>query len=270
MIKIQYRSFIQLLYTDFNISNIKVAKSSFENGDTTDYLKSGRKQNLLHLITSGEREYKINDKIITLKKGDILYIPDSAQYLTLAKNSGDNLCSGIGVCFDLTDQYGNQIFIEPDIYCDWGGSQGKAVDYFEDINSLYKYSPEAFTLKITLLKLLHILIKSQTLIKGGYTMLEPALTFIAEHYNENLSVATYAKQCELSESHFRKKFSECMGISPIDYRNEIRYRKAKRLYQNNYTLQEIAEKVGFSDAGYLSKMYKKHTGTSLKNDSEIV
>ena len=61
-----------------------------------------------------------------------------------------------------------------------------------------------------------------------------------------------------------------MGISPIDYRNEIRFRKAKQLYQKNYTLQEIAEKVGFSDASYLSKMYKRHTGTSLKADSEIV
>ncbi len=270
MIKIQYRSFSQLLYSDFNISNIKVAKSSFRTNDTTNYIKNGRKQNLLHLITSGEREYIFNDKSFSLKSGSVLLIPDSTHYSTTAKASDDVSCSGIGICFDITDQNGNIVLIEPDIYCSWGDRQNKATDYFDNIDKLYKYSPEAFTLKIQVLKLLHTLTKSQTVVKGDFTLLEPALSFIAEHYNENLTVSLYAEQCKISESHFRKKFTECMGISPIDYRNELRFREAKRLYQKNYTLQEIAETVGFNDAGYLSKMYKKHSGASLKKDSEIV
>ena len=270
VIKIQYRSFSQLLYSDFNISNIKVAQSFFHPGNTANYSKYGRKQNLLHLITSGEREYVFNDKIFKLKKGSVLFIPDNTHYLTTAYDLDDISCGGIGICFDITDPNGDIILIEPDIYFNWGERQNKATDYFSDINNLYKYSHEAFTLKITLFKLLHTLVKSQSALKGGFALLEPALSFIAKHYNENLSVSKYAEQCKISESHFRKKFTECMGISPIDYRNEIRYREAKRLYQKNYTLQEIAEKVGFGDAGYLSKMYKKHTGASLKIDSEIV
>lgn len=270
MIKLLYRSFSQLLYSDFNISNIKVAKSSFKTDDTTNYIKNGRKQNLLHLITSGKREYILNDKNFSLKSGSVLFIPDSTHYSTIAKPTDDNFCIGIGICFDITDQSGNIIIIEPDIYCSWGDRQEKAADYFDKIDKLYKFSPETFTLKITILKLLHTLTESQTVIKGDFTLLEPALNFISEHYKENLAVSIYAEQCKLSESHFRKKFTECMGISPIDYRNELRYREAKRLYQKNYTLQEIAEAVGFNDAGYLSKMYKRHTGASLKADSEIV
>ena len=265
-----YRSFSQLLYSDFNISNIKVAKSIFEIGDTTNYSKNGRKQNLLHLITEGEREYIFNDRCFTLKSGSVLFIPDNTHYSTTAQAVDNIDCSGIGICFDITDQNGNIILIEPDIYCSWGDRQEKAADYFDEIDKLYKYSPEIFTLKIQLLKLLHTLTESQTVIKGDFTLLEPALNFIAEHYKENLAVSLYAEQCKLSESHFRKKFTECMGISPIDYRNELRFREAKRLYQKNYTLQEIAETVGFNDAGYLSKMYKKHSGASLKKDSEIV
>ena len=270
MIKIPYRSFSQLLYSDFNISNIKVAKSYFETNDTTNYTKNGRKQNLLHLITGGEREYFINDRSFSLKNGSVLFIPDSTKYSTTALSTSNDSCSGIGICFDITDQNGNIIFIEPDIYYSWGDRQEKATNYFDKIDKLYKYSPEAFTLKITILKLLHTLTKSQTVLKGDFTLLEPALSFIAEHYNENLAVSIYAEQCKISESHFRKKFLESTGISPIDYRNEIRYTEAKRLYQKNFTLQEIAEKVGFNDAGYLSKMYKRHTGASLKADSEIV
>ncbi|MBO5021224.1 MAG: hypothetical protein J6D52_11220, partial [Clostridia bacterium] len=73
MIIIPYRSFSQLLYSDFNISNIKVAKSYFETNDTTNYTKNGRKQNLLHLITGGEREYFINDRSFSLKNGSVLF-----------------------------------------------------------------------------------------------------------------------------------------------------------------------------------------------------
>ncbi|MBP3600634.1 MAG: helix-turn-helix domain-containing protein [Clostridia bacterium] len=270
MVKIQYKIFSQLLYNDFNIGNIKVAKSFFKSTETADYIKNGRKQNLLHLITSGEREYKFKDRTIKLKKGAVLFIPDNTYYLTTSYDIDDISCGGIGICFDIFDPDGNIIYIEPDIYYEWGERKEKATDYFESINNLYKYSPEAFTLKITILKLLHTLAKTQSVLNGNYSLLEPALNFIAEHYNENLSVSQYAKLCKISESHFRKKFTECMGISPIDYRNEIRFRKAKLLYQKNYTLQEIAEKVGFSDASYLSKMYKRHTGTSLKADSEIV
>ena len=238
--------------------------------DNSNYIKSGRKQNLLHLITAGEREYIFNDKNFSLENGSVLFIPDGTKYSTSAKATDDISCRGIGICFDITDQNGNNILIEPDIYCSWGDRQGKAADYFDKIDKLYKYSPETFTLKIEILKLLHTLTESQTAIKGDFTLLEPALNFIAEHYKENLAVSLYAEQCKISESHFRKKFTECMGISPIDYRNELRYREAKRLYQKNYTLQEIAEAVGFNDAGYLSKMYKRHTGASLKADSEIV
>ena len=267
----QSKNLSQLIYSDFDVCNIKLAKSFFSNGDNADYLTTGRKQNLLHLITSGEREYKFNDKIIRLKKGSVLFIPDKTPYFTTAIDLDDISCSGIGICFDIKDQNGEKIFIEPDIYYDWGERKNNATDYFEGINSVYKFSPTAaFTLKLNLLKLIHILAKSQTSAKGNYTLIKPALTFIAEHYNENLPVNVYAEQCKISESHFRKKFLECTGISPIDYRNEMRYNEAKRLYQKNYTLQEIAEKVGFNDAGYLSKMYKRHAGTSLRKDCEIV
>ncbi len=267
----QSKTFSQLIYSNFDINNIKLAKSFFDNDNKADYRTVGRKQNLLHLITSGEREYIFNDKVFRLKKGTVLFIPDTTHYLTTSIDLDDIPCSGIGICFDIKDQSGEKILIQPDIYYDWGERQNNVTDYFEDLSNLYKFSPTAtFTLKLTLLKLIHTLAKSQTASKGNHTLIEPALAFITEHYNENLPVSIYAQQCKISESHFRKKFLESTGISPIDYRNEIRYTEAKRLYQKNFTLQEIAEKVGFNDAGYLSKMYKRHTGASLKADSEIV
>lgn len=267
----QYKNLSQLINCDFNITNIKVAKSFFECGEGADYSTNGRRQNLLHLITSGERVYRFNGAELQLKKGAVLFIPDKTYYYTTAKDYNNIICGGIGICFDIYDKNGEKILIEPDIYYEWDDRKIKAAQYFENIDELYKNSPASlFTLKLTLLKLIHALALSKTTSKGEYTLLEPAFKFIAEHYTENLPVSLYAKQCKLSESHFRKKFLEYTGTSPIEYRNEIRFREAKRLYQKKYTMQQIAEAIGFSDAAYLSKMYKRHTGHLLKNDCEIV
>jgi YesN/AraC family two-component response regulator len=38
----------------------------------------------------------------------------------------------------------------------------------------------------------------------------------------------------------------------------------------NVSLQEIAEKLGFYNSGYMLKLYKKKMGTTLKSDSKII
>ena len=103
-----------------------------------------------------------------------------------------------------------------------------------------------------------------------YLVIKAAVEFINKHYKENLSIKLYADECNLSESYFRKKFREYFGKSPIDYRNQLRFAEAKRLYQNNYTTQEIAENLGFYDSGYMLKLYKRKMNRTLKADSKII
>ena len=98
-------------------------------------------------------------------------------------------------------------------------------------------------------------------------VLIPAFDMLNTRYRENLSVKEYADKCHMSESHFRKKFTEYTGKSPIQYRNELRFAEARRLYLDGATMSEIANEVGFFDAGYFSKMYKKSNGHLLSSES---
>ena len=98
--------------------------------------------------------------------------------------------------------------------------------------------------------------------------LAPAFELISSRYKENLTVKEYADSCHMSESYFRKKFTELTGRSPIQYRNELRFAEARKLYSDGATINEIANELGFFDAGYFSKMYKKCNGHTLRSESD--
>ena len=51
-----------------------------------------------------------------------------------------------------------------------------------------------------------------------------------------------------------------MRCSPITYRNSIRIQKAVNLLENDYTIEEIATKLGFSSAVYFLRVFKEIMG----------
>ena len=99
----------------------------------------------------------------------------------------------------------------------------------------------------------------------AYLMIKPALELMAATFTENLPIRVYAEKCNLSESYFRKNFKGAVGVSASEYRNELRFAKAEQLYQSGSSIKEIAEAVGFCDAVFFSKLYKKRFGSSMKN-----
>lgn len=87
--------------------------------------------------------------------------------------------------------------------------------------------------------------------------------FIQEHYTEKLSITMLAKLANLSRSRFIHKFKEMMGITPIDYAIMLRLNKACELLVGTcQPIQMISQQVGYDDALYFSKLFKKSKGIS--------
>ena len=60
-------------------------------------------------------------------------------------------------------------------------------------------------------------------------------------------------------------FSKNMNGTVVQYITDCRMEKAKELLKNpQYRLYEVAEIVGYEDAKYFSKAFKKNTGTTPK------
>lgn len=93
--------------------------------------------------------------------------------------------------------------------------------------------------------------------------IKPGLSFLEHNFASDLSVEELAKMCCLSVGSFRKLFSECTGLSPVEYRNKLRIEKALELLKTRkYTVGEVAESVGIGDIKYFSKLFKRYTGTT--------
>lgn len=93
--------------------------------------------------------------------------------------------------------------------------------------------------------------------------IEPAITFMEEHFSENLKIEQFAQMCHVSESHFRRLFIEKTGMTPVDYLNNQRVAEACRLIrQNKYTMEEIASRCGFGNVSTFYRNFKKDMGKS--------
>lgn len=261
----------QLIYSDFDITNITVVKTDFADKNIVNYQEVGRRKNLLHMVTKGSRIYKTGTRTIELPCGSIILIPDNTEYKTISVAGDSDKVRGIGICFDMVDTDGEKIQLVRDIYCDFKVDISRTHEKFYLMDELYNTPlTPIFTLKTELGRLLHSLCSSIFTPSRELDDVKPALVFIAEHYRENLPVKTYSDKCNMSESNFRKKFQRSTGMSPIDYRNELRFEQARRLYRMNMSMQQIAEAVGFGDAQYLAKLYRRRTGSTVKKDTEIV
>ena len=82
----------------------------------------------------------------------------------------------------------------------------------------------------------------------------PVIRYINDHYNENRRVSEYAAMAYVSESHFRKLFLSATGMTPIEYRNNLRLKFASEMICEGYTVSEAAEAVGFNSVSFYCRL----------------
>ena len=67
----------------------------------------------------------------------------------------------------------------------------------------------------------------------------------------------------MSDAHLSRTFKKEYGTGPIDYIARVRIRAAKKLIaEQKLKLTEIAAAVGYPDAKYFSRVFRRITGVS--------
>lgn len=86
------------------------------------------------------------------------------------------------------------------------------------------------------------------------------IAYMEAHLHEKLTLAGIADVFHMSKNYLCSFFKMHMGVNFVDYLTSLRVDKAKGLLASNMSLDEIAEKTGFSDAPYFIKVFKKCEG----------
>lgn len=97
-----------------------------------------------------------------------------------------------------------------------------------------------------------------------------AKEFIDTHYREHIELEDIAKVVYLSPGYFSALFRQELGISFRDYLIQVRMDKAKEMLRDlQYNISEIADYLGYKEARYFSKFFKKYTGVKPSNYRKI-
>lgn len=97
------------------------------------------------------------------------------------------------------------------------------------------------------------------------TPIDKSIEYMKANINKRLSTDEIARLFQYSSSHFTAIFKKKTGLSPIDYFINMKIHYAcQMLSQSDLKIKEIADKVGYDDPYYFSRLFKQIMSKSPK------
>lgn len=109
--------------------------------------------------------------------------------------------------------------------------------------------------------------------EGGIPrIIQEAIFYIHENYTKKLEVNDICRYFDISPQHMIRLFKKSLGMTPLQYINQLRITRAKDLFRNTFiSVKEAAYALGFENPFHFSSLFKKMEGISpseFKRDIE--
>ena len=215
--------------------------------------------NTLSYKISGVTEYISEGNTIVTSPGKVVYMSAGAQFRTNVVEPGEYIevrylsPNADPPCVELF--YGfNAAEME-------AAFTGAAASYSDKDDAAY-FKSQIFLNRIFLL----IAQSSNTyLSKRNRELLTPAIEYMKEHIlDPAFTVSDLVDRSGVSDTYFRKLFTSFYHMTPQRYiiNERINYAKQVLYHEPDISIQALSEYVGYNDAFYFSRLFKKVTGES--------
>ena len=235
-------------------------------------------------VQKGTMCYKVNHMVYHLKEGDIVFNNSGALHSGTMENQKD--CAYIPVTFDSRLIYGffqstvNSKYVDPVIQdsmlpaicIDQSEPWHKPFrEYLLRIIDLDEKKPDFYELDITIclqsmwrLLLEHITYEPQTSRENSleYDRIKKILSYIEENYQNKITLNDIAGPIHLCESECTRLFKRHMNTTLFAFLQEYRIERSLEFLQDDQPVSAVADKAGFSDPNYYSKVFAKIKGCS--------
>lgn len=229
---------------------------------------------------SGSGRLEIQDKSYTVKAGEafIVEIPSDHRYYFPKDSEGWEFIFITLVgreaadCWRLMkEQNGPVLKVPPDakliqlmlkIYQD---------TYDQKITDTYYASAKAYEFIMECYRFIRNIEKTTN---GFSLQINKALSFIQTHYHEPITLDEIAAVSGFSRYYFIKQFQHQLNMTPVQYLTKIRIQKAAELLRStSSSVTDIAAQVGYANANYFNKVFRKAVGESagtFRNSKDVV
>lgn len=234
------------------------------------------------IVLYGSCDYRINLDSFVINKGDILiidsqslhsltYIPSKnmtwASFvfnINMLKSSNTDGALLKYIAPLLNHEHQLPIILKDNIDC-----YSKIFDVIEDIIYCYYEKDIAYELELKslLFKFFSLLYKNDLIKKhqsknnitfNTTNKIKLVLNYINDNYSEDISINTLAELCDYSEYHFMRFFKKHIGLTCIQYINNLRLEKSSILLTStNNAIMDISLEVGFDNLSYFNKLFKR-------------
>ena len=235
-------------------------------------------------VRKGTMCYKVNNLVYHMKEGDIVFNNSGALHSGTMENQED--CAYIPVTFDPRLIYGffqstiNSKYVDPVIQdsmlpaicIDQSESWHKPFrEYLLRIIDLDEKKPDFYELDITIclqsmwrLLLEHITYEPQASRENSleYDRIKKILSYIEENYQNKITLNDIAGHIHLCESECTRLFKRHMNTTLFAFLQEYRIERSLEFLQDDQPVSAVADKAGFSDPNYYSKVFAKIKGCS--------
>lgn len=235
-------------------------------------------------VQKGTMCYKVNHMVYHLKEGDIIFNNSGALHSGTMENQKD--CAYIPVTFDSRLIYGffqstvNSKYVDPVIQdsmlpaicIDQSEPWHKPFrEYLLRIIDLDEKKPDFYELDITIclqsmwrLLLEHITYEPQASRENSleYDRIKKILSYIEENYQNKITLNDIAGHIHLCESECTRLFKRHMNTTLFAFLQEYRIERSLEFLQDDQPVSAVADKAGFSDPNYYSKVFAKIKGCS--------
>jgi transcriptional regulator GlxA family with amidase domain len=97
----------------------------------------------------------------------------------------------------------------------------------------------------------------------GDAAIADAQAWLASHFSVAAPIEEMVRRSGLAERTFKRRFTEAAGIAPIEYVQRLRVEDAKRrLERTDAPIEEIGWRVGYEDAAFFRRLFKRVAGLS--------
>lgn len=138
------------------------------------------------------------------------------------------------------------------------------IDEFEKKNPAYEIAIKAY-LFLLVTQVIRDFPENQRitsitpLIEKNMDKLKSLISYVEDHYSEKITIEQASRLVNMSPFHFCKTFKKITGRTFIEFLNLYRVNEAEGLLRStDYSVGEVAERVGFCNINYFDKVFKQY------------
>ena len=241
-----------------NVENVKILSSFHKKSKPYGKIQSRKSHGFIFRIR-GDAEYFFDGKSFKVGPGEMVFLPKGSSYEYVTNQESPTLYTSINFEADIENPKVALYSLK-----DFSGAN----DIMQSFSDIWKFGSQADRYKClsnfyTLLSYISRLENSRSDKNKNHSTISPAIDYLRKHiYDEDFKVEKLHRICGISDTYFRKIFISRFAMPPKEYVLKERLSHARLIIESGDfdSIKSVAESVGFTDALYFSKAFRKQYG----------